>query len=71
MMTLGLEVNKVKTRIARLPEESFDFLGYTVGASWEGRAHLFRHSAVKESCAKSAQANPRTDDTSVVRGYSP
>ena len=31
MARLGLEVNAAKTRIARLPEESFDFLGYTVG----------------------------------------
>jgi RNA-directed DNA polymerase len=31
MTRLGLEVNTAKTRIARLPEESFDFLGYTVG----------------------------------------
>ena len=31
MTRLGLEVNAKKTRIARLPEESFDFLGYTVG----------------------------------------
>ena len=31
MARLGLEVNTTKTRIARLPEESFDFLGYTVG----------------------------------------
>ncbi|MBA3938801.1 MAG: group II intron reverse transcriptase/maturase [Planctomycetes bacterium] len=31
MTRLGLEVNASKTRIARLPEESFDFLGYTVG----------------------------------------
>ena len=31
MARLGLEVNTVKTRIARLPEESFNFLGYTVG----------------------------------------
>ncbi len=31
MMRLGIEVNKAKTRIARLPEESFDFLGYTIG----------------------------------------
>jgi RNA-directed DNA polymerase len=31
MTRLKLEVNTTKTRIARLPEESFDFLGYTVG----------------------------------------
>jgi RNA-directed DNA polymerase len=31
MTRLGLEVNTTKTRIARLPEDSFDFLGYTVG----------------------------------------
>src|SRR6202042_1032350 len=31
MTRLGWEVNAKKTRIARLPEESFDFLGYTVG----------------------------------------
>jgi RNA-directed DNA polymerase len=31
MTRLGLEVNTNKTRIARLPEEQFDFLGYTAG----------------------------------------
>src|SRR5579863_144082 len=31
MTRLGLEVNETKTRIARLPEEAFNFLGYTVG----------------------------------------
>jgi group II intron reverse transcriptase/maturase len=31
MTRLGLEVNATKTRIARLPEETIDFLGYTVG----------------------------------------
>ena len=31
MARLGLQVNTAKTRIARLPEESFNFLGYTVG----------------------------------------
>lgn len=31
MTRLSLTVNERKTRIARIPEESFDFLGYTVG----------------------------------------
>ena len=31
MTRLGLTVNEAKTRLARLPEESFDFLGYTIG----------------------------------------
>jgi RNA-directed DNA polymerase len=31
MTRLGLTVNERKTRIAKLPEEHFDFLGYTIG----------------------------------------
>jgi len=41
MTRLGLEVNKAKTRIARLPEESFDFLGYTIGAFHGKGGRLF------------------------------
>jgi len=42
MTRLGLEVNATKTRIARLPEESFDFLGYTVGRFYgkDGRPYF-------------------------------
>jgi RNA-directed DNA polymerase len=44
MMTqLKLTVNEAKTRIARLPDESFDFLGYTIGRRYSprtGRAYL-------------------------------
>jgi hypothetical protein len=42
MTRLGLEVNTTKTRIARLPEESFDFLGYTVGRFYgkDGRSYI-------------------------------
>jgi len=42
MTRLGLEVNKAKTRIARLLEESFDFLGYTVGGFYgkDGRIYI-------------------------------
>lgn len=31
MTRLGLTVNEAKTRLARLPEENFDFLGYSIG----------------------------------------
>lgn len=42
MNRLGLEVNATKTRIARLPDESFDFLGYTVGRFYgkDGRPYM-------------------------------
>jgi RNA-directed DNA polymerase len=42
MTRLGLAVNTAKTRIARLPEESCDFLGYTVGRfhGKDGRAYI-------------------------------
>ena len=42
MARLGLAVNTTKTRIARLPEETFDFLGYTVGRFYgkDGRVYI-------------------------------
>ncbi len=43
MIRLKLTVNEGKTRVARLPEEKFDFLGYTFGrcySSQTGRAYL-------------------------------
>ncbi|MFH0981100.1 MAG: group II intron reverse transcriptase/maturase [Planctomycetota bacterium] len=43
MDRLKLTVNETKTRICRLPDESFDFLGYTIGrcySSQTGRAYL-------------------------------
>jgi len=44
MMTkLKLTVNEEKTRICRVPQEHFDFLGYTLGRCWSrktGRAYI-------------------------------
>lgn len=43
MNRLGLTLNERKTRVCSLPEESFDFLGYTIGRcySWRtGKAFL-------------------------------
>jgi group II intron reverse transcriptase/maturase len=37
MATLQLTVNETKTRISRLPEETFDFLGYTFGRQYSRR----------------------------------
>jgi RNA-directed DNA polymerase len=34
MSQLRLTVNEQKTRLCRLPEETFDFLGYTIGRCW-------------------------------------
>jgi len=43
MQRLRLTVNETKTRISRLPDETFDFLGYTFGRLYSrrnGRAYL-------------------------------
>ncbi len=43
MSKLKLTVNEKKTRLCRLPEETFDFLGYTIGRCYSqqtGRAYL-------------------------------
>ena len=43
MTKLKLTVNETKTRVCKLPEEKFDFLGYTFGrcySSKTGRAYM-------------------------------
>jgi RNA-directed DNA polymerase len=34
---MRLTVNETKTRVCRVPDESFDFLGYTIGRCWSPR----------------------------------
>ena len=34
MERLKLTVNEKKTHLCRLPDETFDFLGYTIGPFW-------------------------------------
>ncbi len=37
MQKLKLTVNETKTHVCRLPDESFDFLGYTIGRCYSRR----------------------------------
>jgi RNA-directed DNA polymerase len=51
MSKLKLTVNEKKTRLCRLPEETFDFLGYTIGrcySSQTGRAYLGTKPSAKK-----------------------
>jgi len=51
MFKLKLTVNEKKTRLCRLPEETFDFLGYTIGRCYSkqtGRAYLGTTPAAKQ-----------------------
>jgi hypothetical protein len=45
MEKLKLEVNQQKTRACRVPEESFDFLGYTLG-----RCYRVKTDVLEPSC---------------------
>src|SRR6266853_3626418 len=50
MERLGLTVNEEKTRTCRVPDESFDYLGYTFGRCYStqtGRAYLGTHPSKK------------------------
>jgi hypothetical protein len=53
MSRLKLTVNESKTRVCRLPEEKFDFLGYTFGRCYSpktGRAYWGTIPSKKQSC---------------------
>lgn len=53
MTRLGLEVNTTKIRIARLPEEQFDFLGYTVGRFYGRHGRPFIGTRPSKKAVKS------------------
>src|SRR5262249_47823150 len=51
MSKLRLTVNETKTRLGRVPEETFDFLGYTIGRCWSpktGKAYIGTKPSAKE-----------------------
>ena len=51
MSKLKLTVNEQKTRLCCLPEETFDFLGYTLGRNYDcrtGESYLGPHPAQKK-----------------------
>jgi group II intron reverse transcriptase/maturase len=54
MRRLKLTVNETKTRLCRVPDESFDFLGYTLGrcyAPTTGRAYIGTQPSAKKITA--------------------
>src|SRR3982750_1978416 len=65
MSKLRLTVNETKTRLCHVPEETFDFLGYTIGRCYSprtGRSYIgTRPSAkkVKRVCATLSEGTSR------------
>jgi len=66
MTVLKLTVNEKKTKTCQLPEESFDFLGYTMGRCYStrtGRAYLGTRPAkkrVERICAEVSEQTKRS-----------
>ena len=66
MNVLKLTVNEKKTKTCRVPEESFDFLGYTIGRCYSkqtGRAYIGTRPAqkrVKRICEEVSEATSRS-----------
>ena len=51
MSELRLTVNETKTRLCRMPEETFDFLGYTIGRCWSpktGKSYIGTKPSAKK-----------------------
>ena len=64
MATLKLAVNEEKTHVCRLPQERFDFLGYTFGRCYSprtGRAYLGTRPAAKSIKRMVSRISQETD----------
>ena len=63
MGKLKLTVNEEKTRICKVPEEEFDFLGYTFGRMYSARTGQARlgHRPSKKSIKHAVEKDPRAD----------
>jgi group II intron reverse transcriptase/maturase len=65
MSRLKLTVNETKTRVCRVPQETFDFLGYTFGRLWSprtGRPYLGvcpSKKRIQRLCNKVSEATDR------------
>ena len=65
MRKLKLTVNEEKTQVCQVPEESFDFLGYTLGRCWSpktGRAYIGTRPSkkkVQQVCQEISQQTSR------------
>jgi RNA-directed DNA polymerase len=68
MSKLRLTVNETKTRRCRVPEETFDFLGYTIGRCWStktGKAYI----GTKPSAKKIARIKREISDQTSRNWY--
>ena len=64
MSRLKLTVNEAKTRLCRVPDESFDFLGYTIGLCHSprtGRAYIGTRPSAKKIARLRAEIRELTD----------
>src|SRR5207302_10566671 len=70
MGKLKLTVNETKTRVCRLPDEKFDFLGYTFGRCYSpetGRAYMGTVPAKKRVQRVRAAISAETGQNKTLR----
>ena len=64
MSRLRLTVNEAKTRLRRVPEETFDFLGYTIGRCYSartGRSYIGTRPSAKKVASLRDEIRELTD----------